>query len=653
MSDPNKNQQVVQKKVVGLRDNTNFYDGYAFGFKQPVLRYGLVVRKEHSPDLNELACLLGSELGIDRQELQEHDEYKTMVSFLTRFTRIILETSSHPVFQDARITRLSKSNPDTWIVFQPCFHHAAALQVVSFLLHLINEHCSGRSSEQVNNMKARLDTLVKNVKEKGTQGFNSIHFLSAASELSIPWYVLGNGVFQLGQGKEARLINSSYTDATPVIAAKIARNKVYAAYLLHIGGLPVPSHQLAMNEQDAVAIAEKLGYPVVVKPGNLDGGVGVRAYLRNDAAVRKAFVFAKKHSRHILVEKHVDGHDYRILVVNGQVLGALERIPGGVTANGQDTLRVLLERQNHERQNARDDRRYLHQIRPDEQTEDLLEAQELDWLSVPEKGRFVRLCGTANVASGGVPVPLKPDQIHPDNVDLVLRAARLLRLDVAGIDLLMPDIGTSWLTSGAYICEVNAQPQMHTSMHKPMLMSMFDGSDGRIPVAFVLSGRSEGRKVADMIHRQLMEKGLKAGLVSGDQVWIGSTCVSRHCPGSFAGARMLCHDPDVEAMVICVGDTRILRHGWPVDSSHALVVDSCLPGDSPENPQQDSIRQWLSYASHLTPGLVCIDHGMFSGTADLVRKIFKDAKIVTSDGYEDHIAMKEIGEAICSVQPPS
>ena len=223
----------------------------------------------------------------------------------------------------------------------------------------------------------------------------------------------------------------------------------------------------------------------------------------------------------ILVEKHVQGRDYRIQVVNCEVHGVLERVPGGVRGNGEDSVRTLLERQNHERETAEDDRRYLHTMLFDEEAKELLVDQHLDWNSVPAHGRFVRLRGACNVASGGVPLPVPLHKVHPDNLSLVLRAARVLRLDVAGVDLLIPDIEHSWLESGASICEVNAQPQMFSTLHKPMLASMFKGGNGRIPVVIIVESEFTTDNIGFSIQRECLARGIHAALVSGKEVWIG------------------------------------------------------------------------------------------------------------------------------------
>ncbi len=582
--------------------------GYASGFHQPSLRYVVRVVSGDMAKLVELDRLLGHELDISNESVVVPVGMEVPAR-LMRWTRAALEKGAHPIFESARLRLPYDGQPHVYIIDQPCLNHSAALLVVNFLIKTINSVLAGErmvadSASEI--IHFGLPKLLKDLAPSGLQGFNQRHFLIAAFELGVPWTCMGRNIFQLGFGSKARWIDSSFTDATPIISAQIARNKALAASILRMSGLPVPPHSFAKTEDEAEILAGKLGYPVVVKPADLDGGKGVKANLRNAKAVRKAFADAFQQSRHVLVEKYVLGRDYRIQVVNGEVQGVLERVPGGVSGNGMDTVKHLLERQNYERNTAQDDRRYLHQMEFDDEADEQLVAQALDWNSVPVAGYFVRLRGASNVASGGVPLPVPLEQVHADNLALALRAARILRLDVAGIDLLIPDIRRSWLETGAHICEVNAQPQMFTTMHKPMLVSMLNGGDGRIPVAIVIFGRDLPEDdIGSLMHRKLLVKGLRAGLVRGGSVWIGNDCVSRGSSGSFAGAKMLCHDTAVHAMVVCVTDDDFMRHGWPVDACDVLIV---IAGETQSDKQdrQGLAAQGVTLAAELSPKLVVI-----------------------------------------------
>ena len=616
--------------------------GYAYGFHQPIVTYRLLIPKVEEARLISLDQLLAGELGTLSDALPG-SSLDPIVSRLLVWPRAILEKATHPVFEPARLLYRQEGSPPQYAIAQPCLNPAAAQITIGFLVGAMNALLSEGQEPTatcMGDIRSKLSAVLKELSRSALRGFNQLHFLKAAFELGVPWTPLGKNVFQLGFGARARWLDSSFTDATPNISADIALNKMRASSLLRISGLPVPPHALVSNEEDAVRQAEALSYPVVVKPADLDGGKGVKAGLRTADSVRKAFAEASKFSHLILVEKHVPGRDYRLQVVNGTVHGVLDRIPGGITGNGQETVKLLLERQNHERQVATDDRRYLHQMTFDDEAQEQLHAQGMNWNTVPAAGLFVRLRGASNVASGGIPVPVPPDEVHPDNLALAIRAARILRLDVAGIDLLIPDIKCSWLESGAHICEVNAKPQMFTTMHKPMLISLLNGGNGRIPVAIIISRKSPLLDIGTMMYRKLIAAGSNAGLVAGNDVWAGTECINRNCQGAFAGSQMLHHDPAVESMVICVTDDEIMTRGWPVDQCEAIFITKGSADDHLAGGRY-SVTEWMNFAAGLSAGLVILDAEAAKAAAPVPPEVNKSAILCMEDG--------EVNEALARV----
>ena len=512
------------------------------------------------------------------------------------------------VIQPARASAVQRAHATLHVIQQPCLQHGAATRTINFVMRSINQF--GGDAQAADGRKSvafDLERLLKGLEHSGLHGFNPAWFLAAADDLNVPWAHVRGDLFLFGWGTKGRWLQSSFTDQTSTIGVNLARNKLDGAAVLRANGIPVPEHVAAYTEQEAVRAAEQIGYPVVVKPADLDGGRGVSVNLRTGVAVREAYASAAALSKKILVEKHFDGRDFRLQVVNGVVHGVLERVPGGVTGNGVDSVRALLEQQNAERKHATDERRFLHQMTPDKEALGFLVEQDLDWDSIPGANRFVRLRSASNVTSGGVPTPVSMDQVHPDNLSLAIRAARALRLDVAGVDVLIPDIGRSWLDCGACICEVNAQPQMFTTMHKPMLASLLGGEDGRIPVAIVVSAESVRDGVGCALHRDLLAKGVHAGLVHGTHVQVGTQIVCNNAGGAFEGARMLCNDPTVEAMVICVSEHGIPSRGWPVDRCDVLVLGNRSPLAAHPSSSRNDGSVWLGYAAHLSPGRVIVD----------------------------------------------
>ena len=581
------------------------FQGYVHGFHQPTLRYKLHHAVVNPPNLSDIDAFFLKELGVYSDFDHSGDEDAPLLVRLKNWPSALLNQANHPVFEPARISKFEGKNPNHYLIFQPCMDHDAALSSVVFVIRLLKLAFQENAVEGLMEVKKSFSSFQKNLAFTGLQGFNQKYILKAASELGIQWFRLKYTVFQLGAGCNARWLESTFTDATPVISSTLVRHKPSAAHILHISGLPVAKHFLVRNKDEAVRQAEELGYPVVIKPADLDGGRGVKTNLRTAESVSRAFLAVSKFSQQVLVEKHVPGRDYRIQVVNGEVLGILEKVPGGVIGNGKDSVQILLERQNQERETAENDLDYpLQKMAFDEEAKELLFDQHLDSDSVPADGQRVRLRGACKIASGGVPISVPLHQVHPDNISLALRAARVLRLDVAGIDLLIPDIEHSWLEIGASICEVNAKPQMVRSLYKPLLATMFKGGNGRIPVVIIVEAEFTTENISFSIQRECLAKGINTGLVSGKEVWTGKECVNKVCSGPFDGARMLSLDTSVEAMILHVTDSQVMRKGWPVEWCDVLLV-----GRGPQDLQNSAYSpiEWLSFAETICPQHVIME----------------------------------------------
>ena len=626
--DLNPNPESLSAPTLVLSGKPYLFQGYVYGFHQPTVRYQVTLGSVNLSGLSEIDIFASKVLGLSGNfDAPVEHPILTRIKY---WPSAILHQANHPIFEPARLLRPDGKNSNYHIIIQPCLDHRSALLVVDFIVDLLKlASLETVPTESFDELKRSFEGLVKNLEITGLNGFNQMHFLLAASELGISWYRLHGIVFQLGIGRNARWIESSFTDATSVISSNAARQKPVTAHILTISGLPVPKHFLVRNKDEAIRHAELLGYPVVIKPADFDGGQGVKANLQRAEAVGRAFLEAEKVSKRVMVEKHVPGRDYRIHVVNGEVHGVLERVPGGVTGNGADCVRILLERQNKEREIAVDERRYLHQMAFDEEADELLASQNLDWQSIPANGQFVRLRGACNVASGGIPIPVPLDKVHPDNLYLARRAARGLRLDVAGIDLLIPDIERSWLSTGAYICEVNAQPQMFSSLHKPMLISMFKGRNGRIPVAIIIEAACVPENIGFSILRECRARGINAALVSGNEMWIGEYCVNKACSGAFDGARMLSFDNSVEALVIHVTDNQIMYKGWPVDFCDILAVGT---RQAANKKTAYSPVDWLSFAATLNPRSLLIED-YDPGAHKFALSLFNNQNIVNTANW--------------------
>ncbi|MBR7801037.1 acetate--CoA ligase family protein [Undibacterium fentianense] len=453
-----------------------------------------------------------------------------------------------------------------------------------------------RHADAYPQIKANLSAVIKRMEVHAPLGQNSLRFIQAAQQLNIPYVRVTANVFQFGWGRNARWLDSSFTDATPNISARLARNKVATSRFLRNMGIPVCQQLIVKSAEEAAEEAKKMGFPVVIKPSDQDGGRGVFVGLKNVEGVRQAFEEAKKLSSTILLEKQFIGQDYRIQVYQGQAYWAVHRIPGGVVGDGEHSIEELLVILNaHPLRGEPGSNALLKRIDINQEASDLLTEQELTLKSIPHLGQFVRLRQAANVASGGSIVPVL-EFAHPDNIQLAERAARVMRLDLAGIDLLIPDIRHSWLESGAAICEVNAQPQM--SPHLPLeILNKILVCRGRIPVVVVFGSITDSdwrSKVVEQYKQVFSDRNLKLGMIDASSCYLDAVPITAKGTDMYTSALALLSDPQTSALVIHFTDSQFLNSGIPVDQIESLIL---LPENNFSDPELRG--RWLFRAQFL------------------------------------------------------
>ena len=340
--------------------------------------------------------------------------------------------------------------------FVPSLSPATVARWLPGAIALLNRLAAGDTEAPADALQALVDGL----RDSAPPGYNNLRLLRAAFAMGIPVLPLAQGVYQYGWGARARWLQSTLTDATPGLSVQHARDKAVTNRLLALAQLPVPRHFLAGSADQAVAMAEKLGYPVVVKPADCDAGRGVRANLHSPDSVREAWAHARRASRRILVEEHVPGREYRFTVVHGHLLWAHERVPAHVTGDGNSSLAELVARENGARsQGLAGPQQLLLQL----VDADLVYLRERGYSmqTVPAVGEPVRLQAIPRAMGGGDGESVMA-VIHPDNIRLAERAVQQLRLDVAKprARWALPHLpGCGWVPSA---CAAAASPHSRT-----------------------------------------------------------------------------------------------------------------------------------------------------------------------------------------------
>ena len=467
--------------------------------------------------------------------------------------------------------RVISHSADADLCIVPALHHALRPLAGLLSAHVDLPDDDPRRAAMAQAAKASLAAL--------RIGPYRAHLLEAAFRAGIAIQQISNLVFQFGIGRHSVQMDSTITEHTSSIGARLARSKTLTAAALRSMGLPVPEQRLASSEDDAVRIAARLSYPVVVKPADLDGGAGVAPDLRSEAEVREAFAAARKLSSRILVEEFVPGHDYRLMVFRGRLIWACIKEPAGVTGDGRLSVAQLVEQANLDPERGDGVNTPLKLLALDAEADALLARDGLIADAIPEAGRFVRLRRASNVAVGGRAIDVT-DKVHPDNARLAAAAADVLRLDLAGVDVLLPDISCSWLETGGAICEVNAQPQVGgqdpLSVYRLILDGLLGGS-GKVPVIATLGGNT-AEATARWIEAHFKDQGLTVGRHGQDGTFLNGERLLAGGAPLMRGARLLSSRRELDALIFAIGDDSPLGTGLPLPHVDTLV----LSGDIPE-----------------------------------------------------------------------
>jgi cyanophycin synthetase len=386
---------------------------------------------------------------------------------------------------------------------------------------------------------------------------------------------------QLGLGKNLRRIQATLSDYTSAIGVEIAQDKDETKRVLQNIGLPVPKGDVARTLEGAVEIAGEIGFPVLLKPLNANHGRGISGRLDNAAAVRAAYDAAREHDRRVVVEQFAEGRDHRVLVVGGKLVACAERVPAHVVGDGVHTIRELIAEANRDPRRGVGHTKILTRIPCDRITEEFLARRRYTLESVPPAGETVLLRGTANLSTGGTSID-RTDEMHPDNVTACEMAAGIVGLDIAGIDVLTPDISVPFRENGAVIIEVNAAPgvRMHThpsegtprNVGAAVIDMLYPpGSSATIPV-IAITGTNGKTTTTRLTAHLFRHTGRAVGFTTTDGVYLGNRLVMEgDMTGPFS-ANIILSNPTVDVAVLETARGGILRAGLGFDECDVGVV---------------------------------------------------------------------------------
>ncbi len=386
---------------------------------------------------------------------------------------------------------------------------------------------------------------------------------------------------QLGYGVNQKRIRATIASTTSNIAVDIACDKEETKNLLEAAEIPVPRGTVIRTEEGLREAVEKYGYPLVIKPIDGNHGKGNTTNITTWDQALKALEAAKQYGRNVIVEKFITGFDFRVLVINYKFICAALRTPAAVTGDGKHSIQWLIDETNKDPRRGYGHEKVLTQITIDQFTQKMLDEKAYTLDTIPAKGEFVLLKPTANLSTGGTSTDVT-DEVHPANIFMCERIAKIIGLDICGIDIMASDLRTPVTENGGAILEVNAAPgfRMHIepseglprNVAEPVVDMLFPkGSAGRIPI-IAITGTNGKTTTTRLTAHIAKSAGKKVGYTTSDGVYIQNQLMMRgDCTGPVSSQFVL-KDPTVDFAILECARGGILKSGLAFQNCEVAVV---------------------------------------------------------------------------------
>ncbi|MFN7514590.1 cyanophycin synthetase [Microcystis sp.] len=406
-----------------------------------------------------------------------------------------------------------------------------------------------------------------------------------AQARNIPWLLLSaRAMVQLGYGVHQKRIQATLSSFSGILAVELACDKEGTKTILKDGGIPVPRGTVIQYlDELSAAIEEVGGFPIVIKPldGNHGRGISIDVKTQQEAEEAYDLASAASKTRSVIVERYYKGSDHRILVINGKVAAVAERIPAHVVGDGRSTVEELIEITNQDPNRGDGHANVLTKITIDKTALNVLEKQGYELTSILAHGEIAYLRATANLSTGGIAVD-RTDEIHPENVWIAQRVAKLIGLDIAGIDVVTEDIRKPLKEVDGVIVEVNAAPgfRMHVAPSRglprniaaPVIDMLFPpGTPSRVPI-LAITGTNGKTTTSRLISHICRQTGKVVGFTTTDGVYIDDYLVEKGDNTGPYSASMILKDPTVEIAVLETARGGILRSGLAFNQCDVGVV---------------------------------------------------------------------------------
>jgi cyanophycin synthetase len=539
---------------------------------------------------------------------------ETFISMCSRLARQLLQFSSIPSFEEdllvssqptsvgAGKTIISMLIPAQANMSAQIFRQAYELSI-QIILEFTKPSYQRKYLSGLTHSTA--DNFVRYALRTGRGGFSTKSILQEAFKRNVPFLHLGLGHYQLGVGSQSRIFSKSATTEDSAIGAALTQNKWNCNRYLKTAAVPVPVSVLVRDIAHAKETARRIGFPVVIKPADRERGEGVTVDINSLKETERAYALAEEWSKSILVEKRIPGICHRLLIFQDTCVFAFSRHPVSVVGDGESTIRDLVNRvRSLEGKRAKHLKRKT--VLLDDEAKRCLHMQGYEGRTILEKGKIAHLRPYQSEIWGGHS-EIVTDTVHPANVELARRTARLLSLETAGVDIISDDITKPWYENRAAVNEVNFKPQVGPNTAKAIIDRMFPSADSNIPV-WCFVGDRDAFSAALSTQAELIGQGISAFVTSHAQSidHKNAEIIFKNAAGVFSRSELLLRDSRAESLIVVVQTDELLHKGLPVEAFSEVVLTNnritCMSSNEYAEPETfERLKELLCTASVRTP----------------------------------------------------